>query len=175
MNLRVNRPGIYHHIGGEMTEVSEEAKVLATLARHRQLVTFFLRELARRLEARADLHDQTKYAEDEFEIFVEIQKIARTEPYGSPAYMASVERLGLHYERNPHHPEHWPNGVSDMGLVDFLEMVMDWLAANYVFGNVTQEESRATQSKRFDLQPEHEYLVGLIFSELENAIPRRTK
>ena len=156
-------------------KVNEEAKVLATLARHRQLVTFFLREMARRLEARADLHDQTKYAPDEFEIFVEIQKIARTEKYGSPNYMESLKKLGLHYERNSHHPEHWPNGVNDMGLLDFLEMAADWLAANSTYEDATLEEAQEVNAKRFELKPEHEYLIGLIFGELRDAIPRRTK
>ena len=37
--------------------------------------------------------------------------------------------LDHHYTHNPHHPEHYPNGVDGMSLFDLTEMLMDWKAA----------------------------------------------
>ena len=34
-----------------------------------------------------------------------------------------------HYANNRHHPEHWPNGINDMTLMDLIEMLADWKAA----------------------------------------------
>lgn len=37
--------------------------------------------------------------------------------------------LLLHYVRSKHHPQHYPEGLRGMSLLDFVEMYIDWLAA----------------------------------------------
>ena len=37
--------------------------------------------------------------------------------------------LNHHYAANAHHPEHWPNGIEDMSLLDIVEMICDWKAS----------------------------------------------
>jgi hypothetical protein len=37
--------------------------------------------------------------------------------------------LKHHYDHNDHHPEHFPNGVEDMDLMQITEMLCDWIAA----------------------------------------------
>jgi len=39
------------------------------------------------------------------------------------------EGLQHHYAVNDHHPEHFDNGIRDMGLVQLTEMLADWKAA----------------------------------------------
>ncbi len=85
------------------------------------------------LDKRSKLHDQSKLESPELEIFAEnTDKLAKT-PYGGPEYAALLESVKPailhHYSKNRHHPEHWPNGVNGMDLIDLVEMLADWAAA----------------------------------------------
>lgn len=145
--------------------MNEEAKVLITLLRHHRQVSYLLRELARQLENRADLHDLSVLELDEFEGRVEIQHVARKYPYDSPEYRESIKdntSLQLHYSRNSHHPEHYPNGVDGMSFIDFIEMTIDWLGASRTYRNTSFEDGLKDQIRRFKLQPNHLYLIRLI-------------
>jgi hypothetical protein len=142
----------------------EEVKTLVTLLRHRRQVSHLLRELAREFERRAELHDLSVLELDEFEGRVQIQNIARTHKYDSPEYRQSLKEtsLNLHYERNDHHPEHYSNGVDEMGFTSFVEMVLDWLGASRTYRNTSFRDGLTEQTKRFKLQPDHLYLIDLI-------------
>lgn len=132
---------------------------------HQGQVKARLRLLASELERRADLHDLSKFREDEFEGFVKINKIAREYPFGSEEYKASMKgnkTIDLHFSRNRHHPEYHKNGIDDMNFVDFLEMIIDWLAATATYGTGTFEEALEKQIDRFNLQPEHLYLIRFL-------------
>lgn len=101
--------------------------------KHIQRVRYFLWLMERELDERARNHDQTKLESPEKEVFGEhTPELSRT-PYMTPAYtelLAKVQpALDHHYSRNRHHPEHWPNGVNDMTLIDLVEMLCDWKAA----------------------------------------------
>lgn len=50
------------------------------------------------------------------------------------------EALNHHYASNRHHPEHFPNGVAGMNLVDFVIMILDWCATSekYPTGDIYQ-------------------------------------
>lgn len=37
--------------------------------------------------------------------------------------------LDHHYAHNRHHPEHFPDGIRGMSLLDLVEMLADWKAA----------------------------------------------
>jgi hypothetical protein len=62
-------------------------------------------------------------------IMYELRKIQ----YGSSEYYKFLESLkpslDFHYRYNRHHPEHYPNGYSDMTFIDRVEMMADWKAA----------------------------------------------
>lgn len=152
--------------------ISEELTTLITFLRHQGEVSARLRELARQLEKRADLHDLSKFKEDEFEGFVEINRIARKYPYGSPEYKASIDgndAVQLHFTRNRHHPEYHANGIDDMNFIDFVEMVIDWLGATATYGTGTFEEALLKQVDRFKLEEKQIHLIVLIarwFGEL---------
>lgn len=145
--------------------ITEETRVLVTLIRHQRHVAHLLRELARELDRRAELHDLSVLELDEFEGRVNIQNIVRTYPYDSPEYRASLKgetSLQLHYQRNTHHPEHYPGGVSDMSLIDFIEAACDWLGASRTYKNTSFRDGIPEQVKRFKLEQQHLFLVDLI-------------
>jgi hypothetical protein len=145
--------------------MNEETKTLVTMLNHQGQVKARLGTLAHELEKRADLHDLSKFKPDEFEGFVEINQVARKYPFGSPEYNASIlgnNTVELHFSRNRHHPEYHSNGIRDMNLIDFIEMVIDWLAATATYGTGTFEDALQKQVQRFDLQPNEIYLILLI-------------
>ena len=153
--------------------LTEETKVLITTIKHQKLVGFLLRELARQLEQRADLHDISKWSQDEFAGFVEINRIAREHPYGSQAYKDSIksnEAVALHFSRNRHHPEFHPDGVNMMSLIDFIEMVCDWVGASATYGTTDMEKVIETQKERFGLSDNQLYLIEMLIEVLHETL-----
>lgn len=150
---------------GPTLPLGEETTTLITMLNHQGQVRARLRALARELEKRADLHDLSKWKSDEFPGFVEINRIAREYPFGSPEYKASMtgnKTTELHFSRNRHHPEYHANGIADMNFIDFVEMICDWLGATATYGTGTFEDALQKQIERFNLQPDELYLIRLI-------------
>jgi len=150
--------------------MNEEIKTLVTIINHRAQVAARLRELAQQLEKRANLHDLSKFKLDELDGYVKLNVSRRFPgespiPYDSPEYKAILESnkspLELHFARNRHHPEFHTNGVSDMALIDFIEMVVDWLAATEAYGTPFRQ-GLEKQTGLYNLQPDHLYLIDLI-------------
>lgn len=92
-----------------------------------------LEVVVKNLRQRAFDHDASKLEEPELSIFTEVSPLLSEVAYGSPEYMERLARLKPaiehHYACNTHHPEHWPNGINDMSLLDIIEMLADWKAA----------------------------------------------
>lgn len=82
---------------------------------------------------RARDHDASKLQAPELEAFDRLTPKLAATTVGSPEYERARGELGEalmhHYANNSHHPEHWPNGIPDMSLLDLLEMICDWRAA----------------------------------------------
>jgi hypothetical protein len=99
------------------------------IARVRELL--LLVEL--RLSHRAKEHDLSKLQEPEKSAFDELTPRLWESTYGSLEYEAlrasMGEALAHHYAHNRHHPEHFPDGVLGMNLLDLVEMLCDWKAA----------------------------------------------
>lgn len=151
-----------------MADLSEETKTLLTILRHQVLVRTYLLRLAHRLEERALTHDLSKFQLDEFAGFVKINQIARERPLDSPEYKASTqaEAVRLHWSRNSHHPEFYPGGISEMSLLDLVEMVIDWWAASETYNQTTLAESLPIQRERFKMTKEQYRLIQLIAEEI---------
>lgn len=139
--------------------MTDEMKALLTIMRHREVVADFLHNFSDYFRARAREHDQTKLRFDEFEGFARINKVARNHAFGTPEYDASMEEakkpggcIHLHFSRNAHHPE-FHDSEKDMGLLDLMEMVMDWKAASMTYGTNTLAESLPIQLERHDFDP----------------------
>lgn len=83
---------------------------------------------------RAEGHDVSKLSGTEKEAFdIATPKLADS-AYGSDEYRATLKEIKpaitQHYEKNSHHPEHYPSGIDGMSLTDLIEMLCDWKAAS---------------------------------------------
>lgn len=126
--------------------------------KHIHRVRHFLYAMIEELDHRAREHDQSKLENPEADTFGEFTpELAKTE-YDSPEYRALLEKvrpaIEHHYARNRHHPEHWPNGVDGMTLVDVLEMLCDWKAATERNKNGNIRTSIEKNTTRFKLSPQ---------------------
>lgn len=83
-----------------------------------------IHQITSRLVDRAREHDKSKLESPEKEAFDRATPELKGLTYGSPEYKAATDRLGEaldhHYAVNSHHPQHYPNGVSGMSLLDII-------------------------------------------------------
>ena len=75
--------------------------------------------------------------------------------YGSDEYKECLKRMGPalahHYANNTHHPEHYPNGINGMSLLDLIEMLADWKAAGMRHSTGSIEKSLEINRARFGM------------------------
>lgn len=102
--------------------------------KHIEKVRKYIRVITDKLTTRGVNHDATKLASPEVEIFAEHTDALSATTYNSQEYKdhlaAMKPALDHHYATYRHHPEHFQNGVTDMNLVDVVEMLCDWKAAS---------------------------------------------
>lgn len=136
--------------------MSNEAIGLRLVADHVQRVQVHMRSAVDNLIARLVQHDQSKYTADELPL-VTGKAYLDSLSYNSDEYKAALANVqaavAVHYAKNSHHPEHYPNGVADMSLLDLLEMLCDWQAAGEI-KNGSIEKSIALNIERFKLSPD---------------------
>lgn len=122
---------------------------------HISHVQNFLIEVIIALLNRSRGHDASKLVEPELSVFDEYTWKLRDMTYNSPEYKAALTGMGPalqhHYEVNRHHPEHFPNGINGMTLVDLLEMICDWKAATLRHPDGDVERSIELNKKRFGI------------------------
>jgi Family of unknown function (DUF5662) len=126
--------------------------------RHIHTVQRFLSEFVVDLLRRADAHDQSKLVSPEVEAFTEYTPKLATTTYGSEEYECVRKALGPalahHYAKNRHHPEHFPDGVNGMTLMDLVEMFCDWKAATMRHNDGNLLKSIELNTERFGLSPQ---------------------
>lgn len=106
---------------------------------HRAYVADGLRIICEALDARVNVHDLSKLADDEFAGYCRINAGVREgAAFGSPEYKALMDRerptIDAHFSRNRHHPEYFVDH-SHMTFIDVTEMVVDWWAARKGYGD----------------------------------------
>lgn len=110
-------------------------------------------DLCWKMHLRALRHDRSKLEPMEKEAFDRMTPRLAGATYGSEEYKAMLAELGPslqnHYRENTHHPEHWPNGIEDMSLLDIVEMFCDWEAACRRHNNGSLEKSVEHNAVRF--------------------------
>jgi hypothetical protein len=125
---------------------------------HIEQVRIFLARVIDDLMSRAIYHDASKLKSPEKEIFDEFTPKLRTSTYGSEEYKGYLQAMGEalkhHYAHNSHHPEHRPNGIKGMSLVDLLEMLCDWKAATLRHANGDIRRSIEQNQQRFGYSDE---------------------
>jgi len=102
--------------------------------KHIARVNQLLHLVVKLLLDRGDVHDASKLEEPEAATFDRVTERLADLKYGSDEYTACLDEmkpcLDHHYAKNRHHPQHFPNGVTDMTLIDVLEMLLDWKASS---------------------------------------------
>jgi hypothetical protein len=140
-----------------------------TLA-HISCVQARLGEIRQNLKERGLTHDASKLINPEKKGYDLATQKLKNVRYDSPEYKASLEELKPilehHYAKNRHHPQHFPNGVNDMTLMDVVEMLCDWKAATERMkdGNIAQ--SIAKNVERFGLHPQLRQILDNTIREL---------
>ena len=102
--------------------------------KHIENVRKYIRVFTDALTTRGVKHDASKLESPELEVFTEATPKLAEMTYGSEEYKASLAEIRTalehHYASNRHHPEHFPNGIEDMTLVDIVELLCDWKASS---------------------------------------------
>jgi hypothetical protein len=112
--------------------------------KHKAWVAWFLLIFCVRLFWRAIIHDWSKFRKVEADEFGKVIFLLRDTTYGTDQYRELLRRtkpaIDAHYKVNTHHPEHWPEGMAGMDLLDLVELAYDWKAAakRHKDGNITR-------------------------------------
>lgn len=111
---------------------------IKTILKHGNAVGSLMLYFAYKLIDRATKHDHSKLTEPELSGFNEYFKLIKRVEFDSDEYYKIRKQFDdicqLHYKRNRHHPEHFPNGINDMNLIDIIEMICDWKVASEHYG-----------------------------------------
>lgn len=134
-----------------------------TLSHVRRVGNLML-DVIEKLQRRAMEHDDSKFSEEEFQIFAESTPKLKVLTYGSPEYDEARKDLGTaldhHYANNRHHPEFHKNGIKDMDLIDLIEMLADWKAASERHNDGCFSTSIIKNASRFEYDEDMMYLLA---------------
>lgn len=146
----------------KMTE-SEKCTNYETML-HIRTVGHLINEVIRLLLERAEEHDQTKLEEPELAIFTEYTPKLAATTYGSEEYNKYLQEMSValehHYANNRHHPQHHPDGIDGMTLIDLVEMFCDWKAASTRHNNGNLLKSIEINSARFNMSDQLVKIFG---------------
>lgn len=134
---------------------------------HISRVQVRIAEVQANLDDRAALHDRSKLEEPEKTGFDVLTLKLGSLIYGSEEYRVALAEgkptIEHHYTHNTHHPEHYPNGIAGMSLLDMIEMLCDWKAASERTKQGSIQASLAHNKERFGISDQ----LALIF---ENTV-----
>jgi hypothetical protein len=123
--------------------------------KHIDKVRKYIRFFTDKLTSRGENHDASKMESPEVELFAEHTERLSEIDYGSEEYKKELEALKPalehHYAVNRHHPEHFPNGINGMNLVDLVELIADWKASSERHNNGNLLKSIEINAKRFNI------------------------
>lgn len=143
-----------------------------TLA-HKQKVSYFIHLIIKELLERADEHDNTKLEDPELALFDEYTPKLHEVTYDSPEYREFLKQLNValehHYAKNRHHPQHFPDGIRGMNLVDMLELIADWKAATLRHDNGNLLKSINQNQIKFGFSDELKSILVNTAEWLENS------
>ena len=155
-------------------------KTILKILSHKSFIDKNFNQLVSKLNERRDLHDISKFKEDEYKGFLEldseeVSKLYDTDQEEYKKRIANNVGIELHYSRNSHHPEHYnyePTTGSYLGewykymsFLAVIEMVIDWKSACETYGS-DFGESVEKSIKRFEPDEKMEWLIRLIAKDL---------
>jgi hypothetical protein len=130
---------------------------------HKQMVSHYMNLIIRDLIYRAEHHDDSKLGPDEVPYFDEHTETIKDITYNSAKDHETLAKLkpalDHHYTNNRHHPQHFPNGIRDMNLVDVVEMLCDWKASSLRHRDGNILKSLTENQKKFDYSTELEQIL----------------
>ena len=133
----------------------DEQKTNIETKKHIANVQKFLALVCDVLSKRGQEHDSTKLEDPELPLFTEMTNKLAKSTYGSDEYKKFLEELKPalehHYAKNRHHPEHYPNSIDGMNLVDLVELFCDWKAATMRHNDGNLLKSIEINTKRFGI------------------------
>jgi len=123
--------------------------------KHIDKVRKYIRFFTDKLTSRGENHDASKMESPEVELFAEHTERLSEIEYGSEEYKKELDALKPalehHYAVNRHHPEHFPNGINEMNLIDLVELIADWKASSERHNNGNLLKSIEINAKRFNI------------------------
>ena len=157
-------------------------KTILKMLRHKAIVTKNFQSFIAKLKEREAMHDISKFQQDEFEGFAELDSEEVFKLYGTDEYkkrIAENKGIKLHYQRNTHHPEYFYaeeahsayafGGIDFMSFTDILEMVIDWKSACETYGT-SFDTSLEFSIKRFKPSSYTEHMIRMIASDLYGTV-----
>lgn len=145
-----------HQDSLQIPEVSYDST--PDIAEHIKAVKSNIDYIIMELEERARTHDSSKFSPEELPYYDKYTPRLKTLEYGSEEYKANLRELkpalDHHYSNNRHHPEHFPDGINGMNLIDVMEMVADWIAAVQRSKDGDIFKSLEVNIKRFNIGPQ---------------------
>lgn len=132
--------------------------------KHALRVAELMTQLIHELMDRALRHDRSKIEAPEKEHFDRSTRRLYDSTYGSAQYVGFLAdlkpALDHHYAVERHHPEHNPDGIAGMTLVDLIEMLADWRAATERHADGSLDRSLPIQRKRFAIDEQLYAILG---------------
>lgn len=114
-----------------------------------------IQECTNNLTVRASRHDLSKLIEPEKSGYDHLTIALKDCVYGSDEYKSALTEakpvIDHHYAANSHHPEHYPNGIAGMSLLDIVEMLSDWKGASERTKQGSIAQSLAHNKERFGI------------------------
>lgn len=108
-------------------------------------------------------HDESKTFPPERDIFIEYEPKLKDTTYGSEEYKQHLSEMQValahHYKENRHHPEHFPDGIKGMNLIDLIEMTCDWIAASRRHSDGDVYKSAELNQERFGYSDELKQII----------------
>lgn len=141
---------------------------------HIENVRAELRFFSDKLTSRGVKHDRPKLESPEVEMIAIAKKKLSELEYGSEEYERQRKEmnetwLNDHYAKSRHHPEHFPNGINDMTLVDIVEMLCDWVASAKRNKNGNLLKSIKTNAERFHIDAQLEQILENTVKYMEES------
>lgn len=143
----------------EVLTVGQRATNFETM-RHMERVRNLIDDAVMELLRRGQKHDQSKLAHPEIIGMEKHTKDLAGLTYGTAEYRDNLKQEDLakalehHYAHNRHHPQHFPDGVNGMNLIDVLEMLIDWKAASERHLNGNIRKSLEANANRYEISPQ---------------------
>jgi hypothetical protein len=144
--------------------------------KHIEKVRKYIKLFTDALTQRGIDHDKSKLESPEAEEFASVNDKLAKLTYGSEDYNKCIKEelkvaLDAHYAKNRHHPEHFPNGIDDMNLVDILEMFADWKASSERQDNGNLLATIKENANRFNIddQLKHIFINTAKYIDEHNA------